>query len=48
MFIAITQSLNVFDKYAILIGEVVVTVAFGLSWLAKGLDRDMLPTMSDY
>jgi hypothetical protein len=48
IFIAVTQSLDVFDKYSILIGEIVVTVAFGLSWLAKGLDRDMLPKMSDY
>jgi len=44
-FIVLTQALGVFDNHSILIGEIVVTVAFGLSWLFKGLDRDVLPRM---
>jgi hypothetical protein len=48
VFIIVTQSLGVFDKHSILIGETVVTVAFGLSWLAKGLDRNMLPKMTNW
>jgi hypothetical protein len=47
VFIAVTQALNVFDHYSILISEVVVTVAFGLSWLVKGLDRNVLPKMTE-
>ena len=45
VFIVVTQVFDVFDKHSILIGETVVTVAFGLSWLAKGLDRNALPKM---
>lgn len=45
VFIVLTQAVGVFDKHSILIGEIVVTVAFGLSWLFKGLDRDVLPRM---
>ena len=41
-FIVVTQSLGVFDKHSILIGETVVTLAFGFSWLLKGLDFDVL------
>ena len=44
-FIVVTQWAGVFDTHSILIGETVVTLAFGLSWLAKGLDRDALPRM---
>jgi hypothetical protein len=44
-FIVLTQAIGVFDRHSILIGEIVVTVAFGLSWLFKGLDRDVLPRM---
>lgn len=46
-FIALTQWLGVFDTHSILIGEIVVTLAFGLSWLLKGLDLDVLPRMVD-
>ena len=46
--IVLTQATGVFDKHSILIGEIVVTVAFGLSWLFKGLDRDVLPRMIDW
>jgi hypothetical protein len=48
VFIGATQLFNFFDDYSILIGEVVVTVAFGLSWLAKGLDRNVLPKMTKW
>lgn len=48
VFIVVTQSLGVFDKHSILIGEIVVTVAFGLSWLLKGLDRNALPKMTNW
>ena len=48
VFIVATQLLNVIDAYSILIGEVVVTLAFGLSWLAKGLDRNVLPKMTKW
>jgi hypothetical protein len=30
------------DRYSLLIGESVSVVAFGLSWLFKGVERDML------
>lgn len=46
-FIALTQWLGVFDTHSILIGEIAVTLAFGLSWLLKGLDLDVLPRMVD-
>lgn len=35
-----------FGGYRLLVGETVVTLAFGLSWLAKGLDRDALPKLT--
>jgi hypothetical protein len=47
-FIGATQALGFFDDHSILIGEVVVTVAFGLSWLAKGLDLNVLPKMRSW
>lgn len=47
-FIVVTHVFGVFDKHSLLIGETVVTIAFGLSWLAKGLDRNVLPKMTDY
>ncbi len=47
-FIVLTQSLGVFDDHSILIGEIVVTVAFGLSWLLKGWDRAVLPKMTNW
>lgn len=48
VFIVATQLLDVIEGHSILIGEVVVTLAFGLSWLAKGLDRNVLPKMTKW
>jgi hypothetical protein len=45
LFIVLTKSLGVFDRHSLLIGETVVTIAFGLSWLAKGMERDVLPEL---
>ena len=36
IFMGITQLLGVFNDYSLLIGETVVVVMFGLSWLMKG------------
>lgn len=41
-FIVITQRFGFWDRYSILIGEVGVLTAFGISWLAKGLDFKVL------
>ncbi|MGH9173794.1 MAG: hypothetical protein ACRD1H_05535 [Vicinamibacterales bacterium] len=41
-FIIITEILDVLNGYALLIGESVVCIAFGASWLAKGMDFDVL------
>lgn len=35
------------DRYSLLIGESVAVVAFGISWFAKGLERDMLARLRD-
>ena len=48
VFIGLTQWLGFFDQHSILIGETVVTVAFGLSWLLKGLDLKVLPRMTNW
>jgi len=31
-----------FNTHALLIGQIIAIVAFGLSWLAKGLELDVL------
>lgn len=41
-FIGITKSQGWLTDYSILIGEVVAVFAFGLSWLMKGLELDVL------
>jgi hypothetical protein len=46
IYIIVTQSLGIFDRYSILIGECIVTVAFGLSWLFKGLELAVLPKIT--
>jgi hypothetical protein len=47
LFIVFTMLLGIFDTYSLLLGETVVVFAFGLSWLAKGLEWDMLPAMRE-
>jgi hypothetical protein len=42
VFVAITKFLDWFDSYSLLIGETVAVLAFGLSWLMKGLELDIL------
>jgi hypothetical protein len=42
VFIGATKATGVLDQHALLIGESVAGLAFGLSWLAKGLDFDRL------
>jgi hypothetical protein len=41
-YIAVTQATNTWDEYSLLIGEIISVVAFGLSWLAKGAELEML------
>ncbi len=41
-FIVITQILDVFGGYALLIGESVICIAFGASWLMKGMELGVL------
>jgi hypothetical protein len=42
VFIAITQLAGWLKGYSLLIGEVVIVLAFGASWLAKGLELRVL------
>jgi hypothetical protein len=42
IFIGVTKALGVFDHYRLLVGETVAVVAFGISWLTKGWERDLL------
>jgi hypothetical protein len=44
VFILVTQISGWFDRYSLIIGETVAVFAFGASWLAKGLELDMLLT----
>lgn len=46
-YIPLARSFDFFEKHSILIGEIVVTVAFGLSWLAKGLDLKVWPKLAN-
>jgi len=41
-FIVLTKVSGWFDDYSVLIGEVVALLAFGVSWLWKGLEMDVL------
>jgi hypothetical protein len=42
VFVALTKLLDWFDSYSLLIGETVAVLAFGVSWLMKGLELDIL------
>lgn len=42
VFMVVSRQGNMFTGYSLFIGQVVATVAFGLSWLAKGLELDVL------
>jgi hypothetical protein len=48
VLIVVTQWFGVFDKLSIFFGEIVVTAAFGLSWLLKGWDRNVWPKMTKW
>lgn len=41
-YIAVTKLTGTWDEYSLLIGEVVAVLAFGLSWLVKGAELEML------
>jgi hypothetical protein len=43
VFMALTHAAGRLDKHSLLIGESIAGLAFGLSWLAKGLEWDVLP-----
>lgn len=40
--VALTKGLDVADTYSLLVGESVAVLAFGISWLAKGSELDIL------
>lgn len=40
--VAVTKLTGWLDEYSLIYGETVAVVAFGLSWLAKGLELDVL------
>lgn len=42
LFIVVTKWTGRLDNYSLLIGETVAVVAFGLSWLMKGLELEVL------
>jgi hypothetical protein len=42
LFIAIAETTGWLDTYALLIGETLATLSFGLSWLMKGLELRVL------
>jgi hypothetical protein len=39
---AVTQATGRYDTYSLLVGETVAVLAFGLSWLVKGAELDLL------
>jgi hypothetical protein len=41
-FMVVSRTQQMWTSYSLLIGQVVAIVAFGLSWLAKGLELDVL------
>jgi hypothetical protein len=41
-FMVISRSRGMFTTYSLLIGQIVAIVAFGLSWITKGLELDVL------
>jgi hypothetical protein len=41
-FMVLSRTQHMFTAYSLLIGQIVAIVAFGLSWLAKGLELDVL------
>jgi hypothetical protein len=42
LFVIVTKATDWLDDYSLLIGEIVAVFAFGASWLAKGLELDVL------
>jgi hypothetical protein len=44
VFVAASKLLGWFEDYSVLVGEAVAVFAFGLSWLMKGLELDILRT----
>jgi hypothetical protein len=42
LFILLSRLTGLYPSYDLLIGEVVAAVAFGTSWLFKGLELDVL------
>jgi hypothetical protein len=42
VFVAVTKLLGWFEDYSLIIGEAAAVFAFGLSWLMKGLELNML------
>jgi hypothetical protein len=42
VFVVVTKLLAWFDDYSLLVGETAAVLAFGLSWLMKGLELDIL------
>jgi hypothetical protein len=47
VFMVLAEREHVFTSYALLVGETVALVAFGASWLTKGLELDVLLGRSD-
>lgn len=41
-YVLVTKWLGQFDRHSLFYGETVATLAFGLSWLMKGLELDIL------
>jgi hypothetical protein len=44
VFAVVTKRVGWFDDYSVIVGESIAVVAFGVSWLTKGLEIDMFPT----
>jgi hypothetical protein len=47
VFIVVTKLLGWLVSHSLLVGETVAVFAFGLSWLMKGLELDILRTPGD-
>ncbi|GAA1566511.1 DUF998 domain-containing protein [Dactylosporangium maewongense] len=46
VYIAVTQVFHTLDAYSLIIGETASVLCFGASWLAKGLELDVLTSAS--
>ena len=42
LFIGVTEISRWFNQYSLIIGETAAVIAFGLSWLMKGLELNIL------